>query len=158
MIKNHYPLPLLHEILLHLQKAKYFTKLDICGAYNLVRMAEGEEWKTAFRTWYGLFESLVMPFGLTNAPASFQHFINDVLRPYLDVFFTAYLDDILIYIDNLEEHKKNVLKVLEALSEVGLHLKPEKCEFHQQEVKYLGFIILTSRTKMDPAKVATIKE
>jgi hypothetical protein len=157
-IKNRYPLPLLHETLLRLQKAKYFTKLDIHGAYNLVRMAEGEEWKTAFRTRYGLFESLVMPFGLTNAPASFQHFINDVLRPYLDVFVTAYLDDILIYSDNLEEHRKHVLKVLEALSEVGLHLKPEKCEFHQREVKYLGFIISTSGTKMDPAKVVTIQE
>jgi hypothetical protein len=130
-IKNRYPLPLLHETLLRIQKAKYFTKLDIHGAYNLVRMAEGEEWKTAFRTQYGLFESLVMPFGLTNAPASFQHFINDVLRPYLDVFVTAYLDNILIYTDNLEEHKKHILKVLEALSEAGLHLKPEKYEFHQ---------------------------
>jgi hypothetical protein len=78
-MKNYYPLPLLHETLLRLQKAKYSTKLDIRGAYNLVRMAEGEYWKTAFRTRYGLFESLVMPFGLTNAPASFQHFINDVL-------------------------------------------------------------------------------
>jgi hypothetical protein len=121
-------------------------------------MAEGEEWKTTFRTWYGLFESLVMPFGLTNTPTSFQHFINDILRPYLDVFLTAYLNDILIYSDNLKEHRKHVLKVLEALSEVGLHLKPEKCEFHQWEVKYLGFIISTSRTKMDPAKVVTIQE
>jgi hypothetical protein len=130
-IKNCYPLPLLHETLLCLQKAKYFTKLDIHGAYNLVRMVEGEEWKTAFRTWYGLFESLVMPFSLTNAPTSFQHFINDVLRPYLDVFVTAYLDDILIYSDNLNDHRNHVLKVLEALSKAGLHLKPEKCEFHQ---------------------------
>jgi hypothetical protein len=145
-------------MLLCLRKAKYFTKLDIRGAYNLVRMAEGEEWKTAFRTWYGLFESLVMLFGLTNAPASFQHFINDVLRPYLDVFVTAYLDDILIFSNNLGEHRKHVLKALEALSEEGLHLKPEKCEFHQWEVKYLGFIISTSGTKMDPAKVATIQE
>jgi predicted aspartyl protease len=103
-IKNQYPLPLLHETLLGLQKAKYFTKLDIRGAYNLVRMAEGEEWKTAFRTRYGLFEYLVMPFGLTNAPADFQHFINDILRPYLDVFVIAYLDDILIYSDNLNDH------------------------------------------------------
>jgi predicted aspartyl protease len=88
-IKNRYPLPQLHETLLCLQKAKYFTKLDIHGVYNLVRMAEGEEWKTAFRTRYGLFESLVMPFGLTNTPASFQHFINDVLGPYLDVFIST---------------------------------------------------------------------
>jgi hypothetical protein len=157
-IKNCYPLPLLHEILLCLQKAKYFTKLDIHRAYNLVRMAEGEEWKTAFRTWYGLFKLLVMPFGLTNVPTSFQHFINDVLQPYLDVFITAYLNDVLIYSDNLNDHWNHVLKVLEALSKAGLHLKPEKCEFHQQEVKYLGFIISTSRTKMDPAKVAIIQE
>jgi hypothetical protein len=99
-----------------------------------------------------------MPFGLTNAPASFQHFINDVLQPYLDIFVTAYLDNILIYSDNLNDHRNHVLKVLEALSEAGLHLKPEKCEFHWQEVKYLGFIISTSGTKMDPAKVTTIQE
>jgi hypothetical protein len=129
-IKNHYPLLLLHEILLHLQKAKYFTKLDICGVYNLVRMAEGEEWTTAFRTRYGLFESLVMPFGLTNIPTSFQHFINDVLWPYLDMFITAYLDNILFYSDNLNDHRNYILKVLDALSKAGLHLKPEKCEFH----------------------------
>jgi hypothetical protein len=119
-------------------------------------MAEGEEWKTAFRTQYGLFELLVMPFGLTNVPASFQHFINDILWPYLDMFITAYLEDILIDSDDLNNHRNHILRVLEALSKAGLHLKPEKCEFHQQEVKYLGFIILTSGTKMDPAKVATI--
>jgi hypothetical protein len=157
-IKNRYPLPLLYETLLHLQKAKYFTKLDIRGVYNLVRMAEGEQWKTAFRTWYGLFESLVMLFGLTNIPASFQHFINNILWPYLNVFMTAYLDDILIYSDNLNNHRNHVLKVLEALSKASLHLKPEKCKFHQQEVKYWGFIILTNRTKIDLAKVAMIQE
>jgi hypothetical protein len=157
-IKNRYPLPLLHDMLLCLQKAKYFTKLDIRGAYNLVRIAEGEEWKMAFRTCYGLFESLVMPFGLTNTPADFQHFINNVLCPYLDVFVTAYLGDILIYSNNLKDHRDHVLKVLEALSEAGLYLKPEKCEFHHQEVKYLGFIISSNSTKMDPAKVATVQE
>jgi hypothetical protein len=93
-------------------------------------MAEGEEWKTAFQTCYGLFKSLIMPFGLTNAPASFQHFISDVLCPYLDVFITAYLDDILIYSDNLEDHWRHVLKVLEALTKAGLHLKPTKYEFY----------------------------
>jgi hypothetical protein len=157
-IKNRYPLPLLHETLLQLQKACYFTKLDIHGEYNLVWMAEGEEWKTAFWTRYGLFESLIMLFRLTNAPTSFQHFINDVLCPYLDVFVTAYLDNILIYSDNLEDYQRHVLKVLEALMKVGLHLKPEKCEFHRQEVKYLGFIISTTGTKMDPAKITTIQD
>jgi hypothetical protein len=72
-----------------------------------------------------------IPFGLTNAPASFQHFINDVLLPHLDVFAIAYPDDILIYHDNLNDYRNHVLKVLEALSEAGLHLKPKKFEFHQ---------------------------
>jgi hypothetical protein len=157
-IKNRYPLLLLHKTLLRLQKACYFTKLDIRGAYNLVRMAKGEEWKTAFQTCYSLFESLVMPFELTNAPASFQHFINDVLCPYLDVFVTTYLDDILIYSDNLEDHRRYILKVLEALTKAGLHLKPKKCAFHRQEVKYLAFIISTTGTKMDPAQITTIQE
>jgi hypothetical protein len=103
-IKNQYPLPLLHKILLYLQKAKYFTKLDIQGTYNLVHMAEGEEWKTAFQTHYSLFESLVMPFSLTNATADFQHFINDMLYAYLDIFITAYLNDILIYSNNLKDY------------------------------------------------------
>ena len=141
---------------MRLSKAKYFTTLDIRGAYHLVRMAEGEEWKTAFRTWYGLFESLVMPFGLTNAPADFQALINDVLRQFLDDFCTAFLDDILIYSNTLEEHKKQVYKVLKALSDTGLHLKPEKCHFHKQEVKYLGFIIGTNGVRMDPEKVSCV--
>jgi hypothetical protein len=129
-IKNWYPLPLLHEMLLCLQKAKYFIKLDIWGAYNLVHIVEGEEWKIAFQTYYGLFESLVIPFSLTNAPTNFQHFIDDMLCLYLDIFITAYLDNILIYSDNLKDHQDYVLKVLEALSEAGLYLKPEKSEFH----------------------------
>ena len=82
---------------------------------------------------------MVMPFGLTNAPADFQAFINEVLQPFLDVFCTAYLDDILIYSSTLEEHREHIYKVLAALTEAGLHLQPEKCMFHQQEVKYLGF-------------------
>jgi len=155
-IKNRYPLPLLQETLMRLSKAKYFTTLDIRRAYNLVRMAEGEEWKMAFRTRYGLFESLVMPFGLMNAPSDFQALINDVLRTYLDDFCTAFLDDIFIYSNTLEEHKEQVYKVLKALSDAGLHLKPEKCHFHKQEVKYLGFIITTNGIRMDPEKVSCV--
>jgi hypothetical protein len=97
-----------------------------------------------------------MPFSLTNAPASFQHVINDILGPYVDVCVIAYINDILIYSNNRNNHQNYVLKVLEVLSEAGLHLKPEKCHFHQEEVKYLSFIISISRTKIDPAKVAAI--
>jgi hypothetical protein len=157
-IKNRYPLPLLQDTLMNLLKAKWFTKLDIRGAYNLIRMAEGEEWKTALCTCYGLFESLVMPFGLTNAPATFQNYINDILAPYLDRFCTAYLDDTLIYSDNFEEHQQHVCLVLDAFAKAGLHLKPEKCEFHQQEVKYLGLIISMEGIKMDPEKIHAMQD
>jgi hypothetical protein len=97
-----------------------------------------------------------MPFGLINTPTSFQHFFNDILQPYLDIFITAYLDNILIYSDNLNEYHIYIQKVLQALSNADLHLKPEKCQFHWPEVKYLGFIISTDGTKMDPVKVTTI--
>lgn len=157
-IKNRYPLPLFQETIAQLCKARFFTKLDLRSAYNLVRIAKGEEWKTAFRTRFGLFESLVMPFGLCNAPATMQNFMNDVLRDYLDVFATAYLDDILIYSTSLEEHREHVRKVLQRLKEAGLYMKAEKCEFHQTEVEYLGMIISVQGIKMDTKKIATITE
>jgi hypothetical protein len=89
-------------------------------------MAKGEEWKTACRTRYGLFEYTIMPFGLTNAPATFQQFINDTLREYLVVFCTAYLDDILIYNDTVKEHTVHVREVLNTLQKAGILLRPEK--------------------------------
>jgi hypothetical protein len=97
-----------------------------------------------------------MPFGLTNAPATFQHFINDVLRPFLDDFVTAYLDDILIYSDSMGEHKIHVSRVLEKLAEVGLHLRADKCEFYKEKVSYLGLIISKHGVSMDLKKVQAI--
>ncbi|KAF8749385.1 hypothetical protein RHS01_10113 [Rhizoctonia solani] len=84
-----------------LRHAKLFTKLDLRWGYNNVRIKEGDEWKTVFRTKYGLFEYLVMPFGLTNAPAAFQHFMNDLFRDLIDVTVVIYLDNILIFSKNL---------------------------------------------------------
>jgi len=101
-IRNSYPLPLISDLIDRVKKAKIFTKLDLKSAYNLVRIKEGDEYKTAFRTRYGHFEYLVMPFGLKNAPATFQHFINDVLSEYLDDFVISYIDDILVYSNNIE--------------------------------------------------------
>ena len=155
-IMNRYPLHLLYDTRLRLQKAKYYTKLDVRSVYNLIRIADGEEWKTAFWTRYGLFESLVMPFGLTNTPATFQNFINDVLRPFLDLFVTAYLDDILIFSENFEDHKRHVREVLRALQNNGLHLAAEKCEFHGTSVKYIGFMISTKGCAPDPAKIEIV--
>jgi hypothetical protein len=157
-IENTYPVPLLQDTLMNILKAKWFMELDIRRAYNLICMAEGEQWKSAFHTRYGLFESLVMPFGLTNTPATFQNYINDVLVPYLDHFCTTYLDDTLIYYDNFEEHQQYVHLVLDTFAKAGLHLKPKKCEFHQREVKYLGLIISTEGIKIDPKKSHTMQD
>jgi hypothetical protein len=99
-----------------------------------------------------------MPFGLTNAPATFQRMINEVLKEYIDNFVIVYLDDILIYSNTLEEHEQHVHQVLETLQAANLLVEPEKCQFHVQEVNFLGHIISPGQIKMDPAKVAAIKE
>jgi hypothetical protein len=155
-VKNRYPLPLIGEALDRLGAAFIFTKIDLRSGYNLVRIAKGDEWKTAFRTRYGHYEYRVMPFGLTNAPATFQNLMNDVLRDFLDDFAVVYLDDILIFSRSLDEHKRHVRLVLERLRDNGLFAKPEKCSFHQREVEYLGYLVSASGVKMDPKKVSSV--
>ena len=97
-----------------------------------------------------------MPFGTANAPSTFQHYVNDTLRPYLDIFCTAYIDDILIYSDDLNKHRKHVELVLQALRDAGLQLDIDKCEFHKTKVLYLGLIISTSRIRIDLKKVEAV--
>jgi hypothetical protein len=156
--KNRYPLPRIDETLTRLRTARYFTRLDLRSAFNLIRIREGDEWKTAFRTRYGLFEYLVMPFGLTNAPATCQTYVNDTLREFLDLFCVLYLDDILIYSDDLETHRTHVTRVLDKLMKAGLYVKPEKCEFHCTTTTFLGFVISRDGISMDPQKVRAVKE
>src|SRR6202161_1797666 len=139
-IKNRYPIPLVSETLDRLSKAKIFSKFDIIHAFNQIRVKEGQEWLTAFNTRYGQFEYLVMPFGLCNAPGTFQNYINEAVRDYLDHFCTAYMDNILVYSNNEEEHTDHVLKVLRRLRERKLQLDIDKCDFDAREVKYLGLI------------------
>ena len=157
-IRNRYALPLIPTLLERLSGAKYFTKLDLRGAYNLVRIRPGDEWKTAFRTRYGHFEYTVMPFGLTNAPAVFQHMANDIFRDFLDIFTIIYLDDILIFSKTQEEHDEHVRQVLRRLQEYGLYAKLEKCSFDLNQVEFLGYIVSSEGISMDPAKVQTILE
>ena len=114
-MKNQYSLLLIKETLNCLCNAVIYIKLDIIAAFNCLRIAEGEEWKTAFWTRYELYKYLVMPFNLTNALSSFQHYINDTLRDYLNVFCTVYIDDFLIYSNSWEEHTAHLKKVLERL-------------------------------------------
>ncbi|CAJ0938679.1 unnamed protein product [Ranitomeya imitator] len=103
-----YPLPLLSDLFARIKGASWFTKIDLRGAYNLVRIKRGDEWKTAFNTPEGHFEYLVMPFGLSNAPSVFQSFMHDIFREYLDKFLIVYLDDILVFSDDWESHVKQM--------------------------------------------------
>jgi len=156
MVKNQYPLPLIFGLLDQLSQAKIFTKIDLQGAYNLVHIKEGDEWKMAFHTKYGHFEYNVMPFGLTNAPTIFQHLMNDIFCEHLDNFVVIYLDDILIYFENPEDHKKHIHLVLEKLRNVGLYAKLEKCVFHAPQVEFVGYIISKEGLLMDVKKVQAI--
>lgn len=157
-LKDRTPLPLITELKDRLHGMKFFTALDLKNAYGLIRIKEGHEWKTAFRTKFGLYEYLVMPFGLTNAPATFQRMINNVLREYLDIFVVCYLDDILIFSKTEEEHTEHVHKVLQALQDHRLLVEPEKSHFHAPEVEFLGHVISHNEIKMDPKKIAAVSE
>ncbi|KAF8749109.1 hypothetical protein RHS01_10282 [Rhizoctonia solani] len=154
--KNVYPLPRQDNLMAKLRNAKLFTKLDLRWGYNNVRIKEGDEWKTAFRTKYGLFEYLVMPFGLTNAPAAFQHFMNDLFRDLIDVTVVIYLDDILIFSEKPEDHPTHVREVLSRLMKNQLFCKLSKCHFHVTTVDYLGIVISPAGFSMDQKKIEAV--
>ena len=137
--------------------AKIFTKLDLKDSYHLLRIPEGDEWKTAFRTRYGHFEYKVMPFGLVNAPATFQAMMNKILREFLDHGVVVYLDDILIYSTSEEEHIELVRKVLAKLKEHKLAISVTKSVFHQESVEFLGYIVATNGVTLSARKVESIK-
>jgi hypothetical protein len=103
-ITNRYLLPIMSELQDRVQEAKIFTKIDLKNGYNLIRIKPGDEWKMAFKIWYGLYEYTIMPFGLSNAPATFQNMMNHIFRDLLDLGLIVYLDDILIYAKTEEEH------------------------------------------------------
>lgn len=155
-VKNRYPLPLMSSAFEILQGARVFTKLDLRNAYHLVRIKEGDEWKTAFNTPVGHFEYRVLPFGLVNAPAVFQALVNDVLRDMLNVFVFVYLDDILIFSPSLQVHVQHVRRVLQRLLENRLFVKAEKCVFHAQSVTFLGSVVSAEGISMDPDKVRAV--
>ena len=157
-VRNRYPLPLMSSSFDRLRGATIFSKLDLRNAYNLVRIRQGDEWKTAFNTPNGHYEYYVMPFGLTNAPAVFQALVNDVLRDMLNRFVFVYLDDILIFSRTREEHIQHVRKVLRRLLENQLYVKAEKCDFHASTITFLGYIINANGVTMDPAKVKAVAD
>jgi hypothetical protein len=139
-----------------MRSSYFFIKLDVIAAFHNLRMKLGEEYKTAFRLRFGLYEFFVMPFGLANTSSSFQIFINEIFKEFLDKFCTAYMGDILIFNRSRGKHRRHVKAVLQALSEAGLHLDIEKCEFNVIEVAYLGIIVITDGVRMDPKKVQAV--
>ena len=155
-VKDKYPLPLMTQLMETLSSAKYFSKLDLKNGFNLIRIAKGDEWKTAFRTRYGSYEYLVMPFGLTNAPSIFQRFMNGILSEKLDKGVVVYIDDILIYSETEEEHTRLVSWVLQKLLDNNLCANIDKCVFHQSEVEFVGFTIGGQGVKMSRDKVADL--
>ena len=156
--KDRYPLPLISDLVDSPSRAKIYSKIDLRHAYHLVRIAPGDEWKTAFHMHYGSYEWLVMPFGLTNAPAAFQRFVNTIFADMLDVCVVVYLDDILIYSKDMESHQQHVWEVLRRLRLHGLFAKPEKCEFHSDLVEYLGYCLSPDGLTMSPDKIQTISD
>jgi hypothetical protein len=156
--KDRYPLPLIPNLLNCLHSANIYTKINLCSAYNLVRITKGNEWKTAFHTRYSSYEFQVMHYGLTNAPMSFQRFMSDVFKDLLDICVVVYLDDILIYSESQSEYENHVCEVLCHLHQFNLFAKMEKCEFNVITTNFLGYIISTDGIHMDDAKIQVIQD
>ena len=157
-IKNRYPLPLIPELINRVKGASLFSKFDVRWGYNNVRIKEGDEWKAAFITNQGLFEPRVMFFGLTNSPATFQAMMNEIFIEELrEGWLSIYMDDILIHTgDDRQEHRGRIHQVLDKLRRHDLFLKPEKCQFEQEQVEFLGVVLRNGTIQMDPAKIDVV--
>ncbi|GBE89916.1 Transposon Tf2-6 polyprotein [Sparassis crispa] len=158
-VKNAYPLPLISDLMDQFKGASIFTKMDLRSGYNNVRIKDGDQWKGAFKTNRGLFEPMVMFFGLCNSPATFQMMMNALFKDMIDEgWIVIYMDDILIFSNDLEEHHVRTRRVLQRLKDNDLFLKPEKCFFDVKEVEFLGMIIRENYIGMDPIKLKGIAE
>jgi len=151
-------LPLISELIYDLAEKRLFSKFDIRWGYNNIRIKEGDKYKAAFKTSEGLFKPTVMFFGLTNSPATFQTMMDDIFQDEIaQGWLHIYMDDMIIATEDDEIlHKLRVNHILDKLEKFDLFLKPEKCKFHQREVKYLGVLIGNGTVKMDPVKVQGI--
>ncbi|GKC18129.1 putative reverse transcriptase domain-containing protein [Tanacetum coccineum] len=156
-VKNRYPLPRIDDLFDQLQGSSVYSKIDLRSGYHQLRVKDEDIPKTAFRTWYGHYEFHVMPFGLTNAPAMFMDLMNHVSKPYLDKFVIVFIDDILIYSHNKEEHADHLRIILELLRKEKLYANFSKCDFWISIVQFLGHVIDSQRIHVDPAKIKSVK-
>jgi hypothetical protein len=155
-IKNKYPLPRIDVLFDQLVGAKVFSKIDLRCGYHQIKIRASDIPKTAFSTRYGLYEFLVMSFGLTNAPAYFIYLMNSVFMPELDKIIAVFIDDILVYSKNEEEHVWHLHVVLQRLREHHLYAKLSKCDFWLKEIKLLGHTISQEGIAVDPDKVQEV--
>jgi len=152
-IKNAYPLPRKDDIFDQLRHSKYFTKIDLRSGYHQIRLDTASRPLTAFRTKYGFYEFTVVPFGLINAPAVFMNLMNDVFQEYLDKLICVYLDDILVYSENLEDHLQYLRLKLDKLREHRFYAKRSKCQFAETTVDYRGHVISAHGLSMEVENV-----
>ncbi|GJV05176.1 putative reverse transcriptase domain-containing protein [Tanacetum coccineum] len=156
-IKNRYPLPRINDLFNQLQGSSVYSKIDLRSGYHQLRIRKEDIPITTFRTRYGHYKFQVMPFGLTNAPAVFMDLINRVCKPYLDKLVIVFIDDILIYSKNKEEHGEHLKTILNLLRSEKLYAKFSKCDFWLDPVQFLGHVIDSSEVHVDPAKIEAIK-
>ncbi|GJP42436.1 hypothetical protein CLOM_g1994, partial [Closterium sp. NIES-68] len=156
-IKNKYPIPRIDDLLDQLRGGMVFSKLDLRSGYWQIRMADDSVHKTTFRTRYGSYEYLVMPFGLTNAPATFQAEMNHILHPLLDECVVVYLDDILIYSRDMQQHIEHLRRVFEILRRERFYVKLSKSDFALEKVQFPGHIVSAQGVHVDPKKIEAVR-
>ena len=160
MKKDHYSLLLIHETLNQISKTKWFIKLNVFTTFYKLWITKRQKWLTAFKTHYELFKWLITSFNIANAFSTFQQYINWVLYQYLNDFCSAYLNNVLIFINEIWfKHYEYINKMLNCLDKAGLFLNIKKCEFEVIKIKYFRFIVNTRVSiQMDSEKVKAITE
>ena len=156
-IKNKYPLPQIDDLFDQLERARYFSKIDLRSAYHQLKVRGEDISKMTFWTRYRNYEFLVMSFGLTNSPAAFIDLMDSVFKNYLDSFVIVFIDVISIYSKNEGDHTGHLRVVFQTLEEHQLYAKYSKCDFWLRSVTFLGHIISSKGVEVDPRKTEAVK-